>query len=114
MSEHKPYTLTELSDFIDEQHEHLKELFPDAYADFEKLAFTGIAKLNEETGELAEAVLKHFNRQRKTKTLEEDPIPKEIADVIIVSLLLARQFDIDITQMMQDKIAYLQKRRESE
>ena len=109
MSEHKPYTLDELGGFIDRQFAHLSELFPDLYNNHEMLAYAALSKLSEETGELSEAVLKHFSRQRKTKSLEEDPIPKELADVIIV-----RQFDIDITKMMKDKIHYLENRRVSE
>ncbi len=114
MSEHKPYTLDELGTFIDGQYTHLSELFPDLYDNHEMLAYAALTKLSEETGELSEAVLKHFSRQRKTKSLEEDPIPKELADVIIVTLLIARQFDIDITKMMKDKIHYLENRRVSE
>lgn len=114
MSEHKPYTLNELGTFIDHQFSHLSKLFPDLYENHEMLAYAALSKLSEETGELSEAVLKHFSRQRKTKSLEEDPIPKEIADVIIVALLLARQFDIDITEMMRNKIQYLEDRRNSD
>jgi NTP pyrophosphatase (non-canonical NTP hydrolase) len=114
MSEQKPYITPDLEVFIGEQFDHLTQLFPDLYGNHEMLAYAAIAKLSEEMGELSEAVLKDFQRQRKTKEVEKNAIPKELADVLVVTLLLAKQFDIDVNEALREKIMHLQQRRSSE
>ena len=107
-------TLEDLADFTDAQFEHLTSLFPDVYSHHEMLAYAALAKLTEETGELSEAVLSEFQRQRKTKSHKTTSIEKEAADVIVVALLIAHQFNIDIPKMLQAKIEYLENRRSTD
>ena len=114
MTEQKPYITPALEIFIEEQFSHLSELFPDLYSHHEMLAYAAVTKLSEEMGELSEAVLQSFQRQRKTKTIENEAVSKELADLLVVSLLLAHQFDIDINSALKDKINHLSQRRATE
>ncbi len=54
------------------------------------------------------------NLEQKTKEVEKNAIPKELADVLVVTLLLAKQFDIDVNEALREKIMHLQQRRSSE
>ena len=107
-------TLNDLASFIDAQYEHLTSLFPDVYSHHEMLAYAALSKLTEETGELAEAVLSKFQRQRKTKAHKTTSIEKEAADVIVVALLIAHQFNMNIPKMLQAKVEYLENRRSTD
>lgn len=114
MSEQKPYITSDLQEFVSEQYDHLAGMFPDLYSNPEMLAYASMTKLSEETGELSEAVLENFQRQRRTKQIESSAIPKEITDVLMVTLLLAHQFDIDINKALEEKIAQLSQRMANE
>jgi len=65
-----------------------------------------IAKLSEETGELAEAVLAYEGSRRKIKKLAAqghtpiDRIKEELGDVVNVAFLLAEQFDIPLSVLL--------------
>lgn len=72
-----------------------------------------LAKLSEETGELAEAILAFYGEQRASKGKRphvRHEIALEIADVYIVTALLARHFDIDITSALSEKMAQIRQR----
>lgn len=103
--------MEELKQFIIEQEAYLQQKYPDLFKDPEKAAYARVAKLSEEVGELSEAVLHYFNLQRKVKDAKDMSIGSEIADIIIVVLVFARQLDIDIDKYISDKIKVLKQRR---
>lgn len=65
--------------------------------------YARMIKLNEEVGELAEAILyEHDPYQReKNKTIDLD---EELADVLICTLLLAERRDKDIWSVVDTKL----------
>ena len=65
--------------------------------------FSRVVKLNEEVGELCEAVLHEYdsNQRRKEKSIDLDG---ELADIIICTLLLAHGRDKDIWTEVDKKI----------
>ena len=69
-------------------------------------------KLGEENGELCEAVLAGFGMQRKDKLdiHSIDDIKGELADVIVTAMTLAVNMNIDIEEILVDKIRLIEKR----
>lgn len=102
--------LEELLQFIDKEDQRLKEY----YRDFnnQKIASVRSTKLAEEVGELCGEVLAHNSLQRKEKSKRHDPeeLSEEFADVIIVTLLLAKSMSVDIERSLQKKIEKVNKR----
>ena len=76
-----------------------------------------MAKLNEESGELAEAILAFEGSRRKVKKLAEagdtpiERIRKELGDVVNVTFLLAEQFDIPLSELLDTGSQKLKNKR---
>lgn len=68
-----------------------------------------LAKLNEETGEVAEAILAELGAQRSSKDKEYD-VGSELADVIVVAVLLGLTLDIDMYKKIVDKLETIKAR----
>ena len=77
-----------------------------------------MAKLNEEAGELAEAVLAYEGSRRKIKKLADagvtpsERIQEELGDVLNVVFLLAEQFDIPLSELLDTGSQKLKLRRQ--
>ena len=69
-----------------------------------------LAKLTEEVGEVSDELLKSFSYARKHKLEKENNLKNEIADVIIVTLLLAKNMNIDIDNALREKIKKIEAR----
>lgn len=72
------------------------------------------AKLMEESGELAEAVLLHIGegqRKEKLDKFKEEDLGREIADVLIVALLIADTVGVDINNVIKEKTDIIKGRR---
>ncbi len=82
--------------------------------DNEKYVYAQSIKLSEEVGEFSEAVLNHFNTQRKSKADKNISIEKEVADVIITTLLVAKSLDLDTNTILQKRIAEIKGRRSTD
>lgn len=68
-------------------------------------------KLSEEVGELSEQVMLWRWRQRGEKgTYNLDDAGKEIADVIISTMMIAYELDIDVQQALESKIVSIRKK----
>ena len=94
--------MKELLDFIESEADRLK----DHYGQPEKeMKYRSAMKLAEETGECVGEALKHLGLQRKDKLdeMDEEELGKEMADVIFVTMIMARRFGIDIEKAMEDK-----------
>lgn len=65
--------------------------------------FSRIVKLNEEVGELCEAALCEFDSNQRTKDKVTD-LDSEIADVVICTLLLARNRSKDVWIEVEKKV----------
>lgn len=69
-------------------------------------------KINEEAGELSSEILWYLNlvRQEKQDNYSQETLESEIADVIISTCRLARYLDIDLTQLLTNRIEKLKER----
>ncbi len=74
--------------------------------------FSRAIKLNEEVGELCSEVLSFSGQQRTIKLEEasEETLNGEFADVIITTLLLAKNMNVDIKSALRNKIEKITKR----
>ncbi|MCU0667557.1 MAG: hypothetical protein MUF85_02985 [Patescibacteria group bacterium] len=76
--------------------------------DTQKWALKQTVKLGEEFGELCDAVLSGMGSQRNSKIYKE--LEAELADNLIVLLLLADSLDIDIKKALVNKIKVVNSR----
>lgn len=104
----------DVSTFIEQEWAHLHGLYPDLYDDLEKAIYAQATKLGEEAGELNEAILAHFSRQRKSKSHKETDVAEEMADVILVVMLMAQGLGIDVEQAIQQKMTKILARRSTD
>ncbi len=57
-----------------------------------------LARLTEEVGELAREINHHHGEKPKKESEEEGSVAIELADVLFVTLTLANQLDVDMTE----------------
>lgn len=102
-------TTEELIEFIKSEHQRLLNFYQ--AKDKKELTYPIMIKISEEVGELAEEVLLLNKIQRKEKTeTRESQIAGELADVIITTLILAENVDVDIIKALETKIDKIKKR----
>lgn len=65
--------------------------------------FSRVIKLNEEVGELCEAVLHEEDKNQRTKDKVID-LDSELADVVICTLLLSQYREKDIWSSVEEKL----------
>ena len=84
-------------EFIDIEDKWIGDRHDD-YKDNEKYTLANIVKMNEEVGELCEAVLSKIGHQRKEKLkdFDDSTIGNEVSDVILTTLLVAKSMNIDV------------------
>jgi NTP pyrophosphatase (non-canonical NTP hydrolase) len=99
--------MKDLQKFAKEESERLKKRM--GYGDKEFI-LTNAIKLGEELGEVNEEVLKYFKYARKEKMVKENELAHEIADVLIVSTILAESLGIDIEGALKEKIKIAEER----
>lgn len=99
-------TFEELQRSIDTIDSHFHNQFKNS-SPYERL-LTRAVKLNEEVGELCEAVLHENNEQRVEKT--DIDLPSEIADVIICTLMIAHLKNVDVWGEVAKKIEKIKMR----
>jgi len=104
-------TLDELYAFIDERDSIYKAIHDGSMSDRER-ALVRLAKLTEEVGELAEAILSAQGHQRKEKLEKFDPkdVERELADVVITTMLLAKSLNLDFPSALASKMEVVRKR----
>lgn len=104
MKKNTPLTLESLLSFIDKHEAWIKKSFN--FTDTENLILKGTVKLYEEIGELSEEILFYTSNQReeKVKHYDKENLPKEFADVLISSFLLAKFMNIDVKKALEEKI----------
>jgi NTP pyrophosphatase (non-canonical NTP hydrolase) len=104
--------LTDLQRFATEENAHLTKQY--SLEDERVRLLAGIAKITEETGELAEEILLHLKLQRKEKLdkREKENLEAEIADVILATATLAAKLDIDLDKTITRRIAVIKSRKE--
>lgn len=102
--------MNELNNFIKEESRRIKAHFN--YDDQEKWVYARMVKIQEEVGELSSEVLAQFNKQRggKLKSSAREALEEELADVLITTLLLAEDMEIDVNKALRNKIEKIKKR----
>ena len=98
-------------DFIDIENKRLKEKWVNDN-DEDKYTLANMVKLNEEMGELSDAILSKMGHQRKEKLedFDDSMIGKEIADVILATLVVAKSMNIDVEKSLENKINIINER----
>ena len=102
--------MKELLEFVEKEHERLT-LHYKSKGDPNK-KYRMFAKLIEEMGELSEAILAGdaFQRNEKLETKKEK-LEHELADVLICTLILAKEMNINIKKSLKEKIEKIKKRK---
>lgn len=99
----------ELLQFIKKEHQRLMKFY-----NFKKngqLKYPLALKIMEELGELCEEVLSKDSFQRVEKLQNrESKIDEELADVLITTLLLAENMNIDVINGLKNKIEKIKNR----
>lgn len=77
-----------------------------------EIIYSHALKLVEEVWELSSWILKEFWYQRKEKLSRDNlkNLPLEFADVLIVTLILAKSLNIDIDKALEEKVEIIKKR----
>ncbi len=104
-------TLKELLKFITDEDKRLKK-YHHYCKDNEKTILAQTIKISEELGELCDEVLSFSNMQRKDKLEKhnDESLAEEFADVLITTLLLAKNMNVDIEKALERKIIKINKR----
>lgn len=104
-------TLKQLLEFIDKRYLILKKHYGESLGG-DKEILAGVAKVIEETGEMAEAVLAQMSLQRREKIehLTQKDVEEEVADVLITTLILAKSIDMDVVSALQRKMKKIESR----
>ena len=102
----------DLNKKIDEIDALVKAYYNDETLTQKELIYGKALKLNEEVWELTWEVLSYFWSQRKEKLEESnlDSLKWEFADVLITTMLLAKNMNIDIEESFNEKIQKIYKR----
>lgn len=104
----KNLTIEDIQKFADIMHERfIRNAEP---IGSREMAYGRMVKVSEEVGELADAVLSSFKRQRADKPDTSGELGSEMADVILAVAVLARGLDINIKTALQDKMEKILKR----
>lgn len=104
-------TINQLQTLIKQQHQRMVEDWGKHESQEQRTLFRAI-KLMEEMGELCEEILCFSTKQRKGKNREMDKqkLAEELADVIIVALLIGENLGVDTLKAMEDKLEIVKKR----
>lgn len=80
--------------------------------DDEKRVLHAAVKLNEEVGELCDAVLSHIGSQRGIKNAAHSPrhLENEIADAILATAILAQLVEVDMESALKSKMVKIDSR----
>ncbi len=72
-----------------------------------------LAKLTEETGELADEILAYYNLQREEKMEHrtKDMVADELADVVFVAATLADSLGVDLDKAVMEKEQRVKERK---
>ena len=103
-------TFTELDEFCEKLHNHF--ISTGETPSLKEMAYGRMVKTSEEVGELSDAVLDYFGRQRSDKEHNANELALEVADVIIAVSILAKTFNVNVEEALRIKMAKIQKRIE--
>lgn len=107
------YSFEDFLQFIDEHEAGLRKKKSEQAENAQFFALARLAKLMEESGELADAILHYYGQQRKGKAIKagDSSIAEELADVYIVLTVIAKHFDLSILEILEAKDKKMTARR---
>ncbi len=98
-----------LLDFI--EFENNRAISYSKYIKDRERPYIRTVKLMEEIGELCNEIIAYGNYQRKEKqAFSKTNLEEEFADVVIVTLMLAKTLGVDISRGIENKIEKINKR----
>ncbi len=100
--------IKELLGFVKEERRRLMEFYN--LKDKKEIKYPMALKIMEEIGELSQEVLASDSLQRSEKLSTKSKLEEEFADVIITTLLLAENMDVDIKEALKNKIKKIKER----
>lgn len=101
--------MNELLAFIKTEHARLMSFYN--FKENEQLKYPCALKIMEELGELCDEVLSQDQLQRAEKLHgQESQIDEEFADVLITTLLLAENMNVDVKDGLKKKIKKIKNR----
>jgi NTP pyrophosphatase (non-canonical NTP hydrolase) len=108
-----PYTFEDFLQFIDEHDVALRQKKSEQAQNPQFFVLARLAKLMEESGELADAILHYYGQQRQGKATkaQDSSIAEELADVYIVLTVIAKHFDLDVLKLLEAKDRKMTARR---
>ena len=103
--------LKEITEFIDRTLDKWRYSTADEYS-YRERVFSQMLKISEEAWELSEQVLWKFGWQRiwKADKISDEKLKNEIADVILATVRLARLMDMDVEELLGNKMEILKDR----
>ncbi len=106
--------LKELQGFAAEEKARLERQYR-LEADERVRILAHMAKVTEEAGELADAVLTHLGLQRREKLENHtrEHLEKEFADVIYTTTIMADILDIDLDALMAKRVEEIRARHDA-
>lgn len=69
-----------------------------------------LARLTEETGELAREINHYYGEKSKKKTEAEKTVEEEVGDVLFVLMIMANSLDIDLSKVFDQNMAKFNQR----
>lgn len=105
-------TVNELVEEYQEIGDFLAQRWP--LKDQQQQIFARTMKIVEELGELSDEILTSMNLARDTKVAKfsRENMEDEFADVLASLILLSKDLEIDVEQVMKKKIAFTKERFE--
>ena len=104
-------TYDQLMQFIEAEDHRLRKRYGDLTND-NSWHLSQMVKLMEEMGELSEQILAYQSLQRrdKTKKFNHTALSEEVADVLIVTMLIGHKLGVNITDALEQKIKKIEAR----
>ena len=101
----------ELLKFVEEEDLRLIDYYGSGL-DKKTRTLARTVKLSEEVGELSNEILTFLSIQRQDKLSDnKSKLAKEMADVMLVVMLIAKSCNVDIEKALEDKISEIKKRK---
>lgn len=102
--------IDEINSFLDFEYERIKKLYGKTD---KELTYPMMCKIVEEVGELSGEVLSLNSYQRKDKLHDnhEEDVKKELADVLLTTLLLSRNLGINPFLAIENKSKIIKERK---
>lgn len=99
----------DLLSFTRQEHQRLLNYYE--VEDYKKANYRFLVKIMEELGELSDQILAKNSYQRKEKlNNNRSELNKELTDVLLTTMILAENLDINLEQSLKERIKEIKNR----